>query len=85
MRNPHEEDSVLWELVEKAEEIEQNLSSRSEDAAATDRMTVAIYRVGAALVSSLDFHPNTYTEEIDGLKYALQEIAEALGKRSKSN
>jgi hypothetical protein len=50
MKNPHEEGTVAWDLHEAAAMLE-----RSEEASADMHRTIAMYRLGAALVSSLNF------------------------------
>lgn len=55
MENRYEEGSTEWALLEVAQEISAQAATNDKAADALDRLTVALYRVGAALSSSLAF------------------------------
>lgn len=55
MENKYEEGSTEWALMEAAKNIAEQQATDDPTADAIDRLTVAIYRIGAAFVGSSDF------------------------------
>lgn len=70
MINPYEEGSPTWELFEVAEKLASESATSDEQANATDRLTIAIYRVGAELSSSFEY-----------IGKAIQDLAEEVGNK----
>mgnify|MGYP003429374528 CR=1 FL=1 len=55
MENRYEEGSSEWDLLEAAEEISAHPAPGDKTAEAIDRLTIALYRIGAALSYSLRY------------------------------
>lgn len=76
MKNPYDEGSPAWELFEAGERLASSPASDDVAANASDRMAIALYRVGAALITSLDrisVQAFELTEQIGLLEYELNE------------
>jgi len=67
MRNPYEEGSNLWDLFQAGENLANEAAGQDERVSDSDRLTIAIYRVGAELSNSFEY-----------IGMAIQELAEEI-------
>lgn len=54
MKNPYEERSIAWHLLEAGDQLAESPATDDRVAEAIHTLTVAIYTVGAALADGLD-------------------------------
>lgn len=54
MSNPYEEGSIAWSLHESGDMLDVTCAVGDEPVNATDRQTVATYKIGAALIAALE-------------------------------
>ncbi|MEX0828565.1 MAG: hypothetical protein WD005_06425 [Haliea sp.] len=75
MDNYHEEGTLAWQLMEEAEKISSAPASGNETADALDRLTAALYRIGAAYTANDGNNQGLYSiaEEIREASYRLQD------------
>jgi hypothetical protein len=83
MRNPYEEATDVWDLFNAGEELANSIASDDPRADAIDRLTVALYRVGAALVSSSRLSQNTLSDSVDNVAYALKDVSSSVEEIAK--
>lgn len=84
IENRYEEGSMPYQLLEAGEEIGAGAATMDPVSDALDRLTTALYRIGAAVAYRMDdaglYH---LSENVEGLKYAVSEIGDAIASQSK--
>ena len=69
MGNPYEEGSIAWILHEDGERLGNTCAVGDELINATDRRSVALYKVGAAIVQEMSY----LSDALSGVANAIEE------------
>lgn len=74
--NPYEDGSAPHGFIEVSNKLAKSAATGDATADAIDRLTIALYRIAAAATYRMG--DRALAEEVEGIKYALSEIAESI-------